>query len=113
MEAYQVIKAHQASARIMYLIQESATSNFKVGVTKDMHSLGRRLTNLQAGNPRELSIAHTWEFEADGEAYKLEQGMLLYFSDDTSGEWIMNSEGWHLIATANILKGIKMEYTAL
>lgn len=64
-------------ARIVYLIQEHGdTPMTKIGVTKSDHSLDRRLSNLQQGNGRPLSISYTYRFSEDGEAYALEQSLL-------------------------------------
>lgn len=67
---------HEQRAHITYLIWEEGSRLTKVGVTKSQHSLERRLANLQQGNGRELSVAHTWYFQEEGRAYELEQQLL-------------------------------------
>lgn len=67
---------HEQRAHITYLIWEEGSRLTKVGVTKSQHSLERRLANLQQGNGRELSVAHTWYFSEEGKAYELEQQLL-------------------------------------
>lgn len=74
------ILAHQIKARVLYVIAEHGSTFVKVGITKDSASLARRLTNLQTGNPRKLSIAHVVTFTGDGMAYSVEQRTLAFYA---------------------------------
>ncbi len=82
------MKAHQLKARILYLLSEAGGSNVKVGVTLNQQSLGRRVTNLQAGNSRKLSVAATYTFNVDGQAYSVEQATLRELNMHRVGEWL-------------------------
>src|SRR5258706_16304293 len=82
----------ELQARIVYIIAEVGSGGrmYKVGISKNFNSLGRRLQNLQTGNPRQLSIIHTFEYQADGEAYKIEQETIKAFSFyqlGVTGDW--------------------------
>ena len=69
----------EQSARIVYVMCEEE-GMIKIGISKHYQSLGRRLSNLQAGNPRKLSILFTKEYENDGEAYAAEQSAIKAFA---------------------------------
>ena len=44
---------------LMYIIQEATSNYYKVGVSKNEGTLASRLSNLQSGNWRELTIKKT------------------------------------------------------
>ena len=44
---------------LLYIIREGNSMNYKVGVSNDEESLRRRLSNLQGGNWRKLTVMHT------------------------------------------------------
>lgn len=49
---------------ITYIIVEADTPHIcKVGSTKSLHSLKRRLSNLQSGNSRELQVVCYWGYK--------------------------------------------------
>lgn len=86
-----VITSHQNAARILYVMQEGDSPFCKVGVTKNEDSLQRRLQNLQAGNPRLLSVVCTWSFDEDGQAFATEQQTfkdLAEFAPYAGSEWL-------------------------
>jgi predicted GIY-YIG superfamily endonuclease len=69
----------------VYIIQENSTRNIKVGYGKDVES---RLSEIQVGNPRKLSIIYKEKFENQPEARKSEKilhnHLILYA---IGGEW--------------------------
>ena len=88
------LTAIQSGARIVYIISENDTGMHKVGITKNPNSLGRRLSNLQSGNPRKLNITAVYHFTEDGQAYAMEQNVLKAFSFNNLGlhdEWFQVS----------------------
>ena len=44
---------------LMYIIQEATSNYYKVGVSKNRGTLASRLSNLQSGNWRKLTIEQT------------------------------------------------------
>ena len=104
----QAIKQIELDARIVYIIEEAGTNNFKVGISKSYQSLGRRLSNLQSGNPRLLTIVHTSDYALDGEAYGAEIMTHAQFTFNNLGlhrEWFHMPEG--PAELISFLKGIK------
>lgn len=106
LDQHTAVLAHQIKARMLYVIAEHGGMFVKVGITKDSASLARRLTNLQTGNPRKLSIVHTVTFTGDGMAYSVEQLTLnLYGTLGTrlgDSEWTSSSVH-DIVSTINIL----------
>lgn len=101
-----VTNDNEQTARVCYLIQEADSNTFKVGVTQSMKTLKRRLRNLRTGNWRLLSVAHLFQFTEDGQAYRMEQDLLLIFADrrpSQDSEWLLNITLAELIETATNL----------
>lgn len=68
----------------LYLINESDTNNYKIGVTK-AKSIGRRQLELQTGNSKELILCRKFQTDTP---YKLENMLHNYYSNfKVKGEW--------------------------
>lgn len=77
------VQAAQVHRRCLYIIQEEATTYFKVGIAG--HPL-RRLSALQGGNRRKLFIRAAYHGSSNDCAY-CERAVLRYFKAQPKSEW--------------------------
>jgi len=79
----------------LYIIQENATKNIKVGYGKNVQS---RLSGIQLGNPRKLSIVFSESFKSEKEARTAEKALHDHLMNSSlSGEWFEYRESYPVL----------------
>lgn len=70
---------------LLYILECDSEKFFKIGVTKDVDSLERRIKSLQTGNPHRINIAYYDERTASRQAEKYLHQVLDEYR--VVGEW--------------------------
>ena len=73
---------------MIYFIQSGSNGAIKIGYTKNMDSLQKRIPHLQNGNPQELNLLYTCEGKKEDEARYHQK----FKKDKLKGEWFKPSQ---------------------